>query len=340
MLILFKGASGARETLRLVEDLLQIGLWSWELDSGAMQWSHGFARLLGFARDTGPAHFTELEAAIHPDDRGFRAELEQMLRESIAIEREFRVVTASGRVRWVNIKAEAVADVGRAASRVVGIGHDVTKVHELAHLAQRGDSRLQAFSRLSRALLWNASADGSTVQLQNWRQIGWREIDQSEADQLMPLIHADDAADFADCWKESLRSGRALSIEHRLRQPDQSFRWYWTRAIPILNRLGTINEWVGISRNLQDVDELPLTRNAMHELTGTQVRAARAIVGWSVQELAERASVGKGVIRGLEEVDGHSPKHRTELAAIESVLSSAGVEFTFTVGKKPGVRPR
>lgn len=340
MLVLFKGASGAQETFRLVEDLHQVGFWSWELDSGAMQWSHGFAKLLGLARDTGPASFAELEAAIHPDDRGFRAELEQMLREFITIDREFRVVMASGRVRWVAIRAEAVTDIGRSASRAVGIGHDVTKFHELAHLAQRSESRLQAFSRLSRALLWTASADGGVLQLQNWRQIGWSEIDQSWSDQLIPLVHGDDRAAFRERWTQSLQGGQPLSIEHRLRQPDSSFHWYWTRAMPILNRRGVVQEWVGISRDLHDADELPLRRNAAHDLTGAQIRAARAIVGWSVQDLAEKVNVGKGVIRGLEEVDGHSPRHRAELASIESALSAAGVEFTFAIGKKAGVRPR
>ena len=52
MLLLFDGDLGARETLRFIEEKLGAGIWSWDLLSGNMQWSHGFFSLLGVEPDS------------------------------------------------------------------------------------------------------------------------------------------------------------------------------------------------------------------------------------------------------------------------------------------------
>lgn len=68
----------------------------------------------------------------------------------------------------------------------------------------------------------------------------------------------------------------------------------------------------------------------------SQCKAARALVDMSQQALAEAARVSFSTIRNFEA--GRSVPFANNLAMIQSVLESAGVEFIPENGGGPGVR--
>lgn len=69
-----------------------------------------------------------------------------------------------------------------------------------------------------------------------------------------------------------------------------------------------------------------------------QVRAARALLRWSAQELADASGVGVATIRRMEIVDGVPSGQIRSLLAIQTALESAGVEFIGSPTDNPGVR--
>jgi hypothetical protein len=83
-----------------------------------------------------------------------------------------------------------------------------------------------------------------------------------------------------------------------------------------------------------------VSRGQKRKITGTQIRAARAIVRWSANELAEQAQIGVMTVRRAEAADDVPPLIPNNLDAIQSALEEAGVEFTGGDGELPGVRPR
>lgn len=72
-------------------------------------------------------------------------------------------------------------------------------------------------------------------------------------------------------------------------------------------------------------------------VTSAQIRAARALLNWTVRDLAEKASVHRNTITRAE-TDATGPGRAT--AAIRSALESAGVIFIEENGAGPGVRLR
>lgn len=78
-------------------------------------------------------------------------------------------------------------------------------------------------------------------------------------------------------------------------------------------------------------------------LTGSQMRAARALLGWSANDLAERCGVSYNTIQRAERVDDMPNMQSRNLAAIKSALEAGGVEFIdgqYTGAGGPGVRLR
>lgn len=74
-------------------------------------------------------------------------------------------------------------------------------------------------------------------------------------------------------------------------------------------------------------------------ITAEQIRAGKAIIRWSGDDLAQAAGVSLSSIRRIEAVSGipKSQNMRTVLA-IKAALEAAGVEFIGTADNKPGVR--
>jgi predicted transcriptional regulator len=73
-------------------------------------------------------------------------------------------------------------------------------------------------------------------------------------------------------------------------------------------------------------------------ITPEQCRAARGLLTWGQQELADKASVGVVTVRQFEA--GTNQPRRATLSVIRRAFEEAGVEFIDENGGGPGVRLR
>lgn len=73
-------------------------------------------------------------------------------------------------------------------------------------------------------------------------------------------------------------------------------------------------------------------------ITSAQCRAARGLIDWSQQQLADAAKVGVVTVRQFEG-GGSQPRNAT-LDVIRRALEAAGVEFIAENGGGAGVRLR
>jgi hypothetical protein len=75
-------------------------------------------------------------------------------------------------------------------------------------------------------------------------------------------------------------------------------------------------------------------------ISSAQLRAARALLRWSAQELANASKVGVATIRRVEVMEGEIPVTSANEAALRNALEAAGIEFIDENGGGPGVRLR
>jgi hypothetical protein len=73
-------------------------------------------------------------------------------------------------------------------------------------------------------------------------------------------------------------------------------------------------------------------------ITGAQIRAARALVRFSAEDLAVQSRVGVATIRRAEAHDGLTAMTAANAEAIRKALEAAGVEFIPENGGGAGVR--
>jgi transcriptional regulator with XRE-family HTH domain len=78
----------------------------------------------------------------------------------------------------------------------------------------------------------------------------------------------------------------------------------------------------------------------MSNITGAQIRAARALIRWRAEDLAKASGVGVATVRRAELLDGPVTMTGPNAAAVQRALEAAGVIFVEENGEGPGVRLR
>ena len=73
-------------------------------------------------------------------------------------------------------------------------------------------------------------------------------------------------------------------------------------------------------------------------IISAQIRAARALLRITVNDLAEMSEIGIATIKRMEANNGIPPAHARTLDRLSKALEMAGVEFIGTPDDRPGVR--
>ena len=68
-----------------------------------------------------------------------------------------------------------------------------------------------------------------------------------------------------------------------------------------------------------------------------QIKAGRALLGWSAAQLSEASGVGLTTIRRYEMTPGVPQANMSRLSLLKQTLEQAGIEFTGDPNINPGV---
>lgn len=139
------------QRLETAVDATGLGLWEWDVASGALLWNARNRELLGVTHDR-PVSIQDFNDLVHPDDReSVRAAYAAVAAEADGgfFVMEFRTAKSpGGKTRWVQGRGRLIRDAGEAGL-VVGANLDITDrkvaeerrsliLQELAHRAKNG----------------------------------------------------------------------------------------------------------------------------------------------------------------------------------------------------------
>jgi hypothetical protein len=81
-----------------------------------------------------------------------------------------------------------------------------------------------------------------------------------------------------------------------------------------------------------------MSQQPTRPLTSGQLRAARAFLRWSAEDLSRRSLVSLRTIRRAELAEQHTTMTPANNLAVRRALEDAGIEFIDENGGDPGVR--
>ncbi|HJR45500.1 MAG TPA: PAS domain S-box protein [Actinomycetota bacterium] len=268
-------AGEASYDLRHFADILDtLDAIVWEADASTFEFTYvskGATSILGYppVRWVGVAGFWE--SLIHPDDRESTvAFCLGAVRECRDHRFEYRVLTADGRVIWLEDVVRVVADDNGTARLLRGVMTDITarKETEERHataidalkkseeLLRHSEERYRLLSELTSDYAWSVLVDPSGDIHLEWVTGAFEELygapfDQGLMDDWTKIVHPEDHATAFGLLERLLR-GESVEAEVRLGRPDGATLWVAVAARPLAGPDGSILRIVGSARDVTE----------------------------------------------------------------------------------------
>lgn len=148
--------------------LAEVGAWTWDPDSGDVQWSDHLYDLLGTDPDGAASSLDGLIECLHADDRDrIRQAIQDVPAQNVATEVECRCVShnAAG-VRWIRMKIVPETDDTTPVQRVVGTVRDITSRKHAEAEQEETRRQLDLLHEVSPLALMTSTPEG-TIQSVN-----------------------------------------------------------------------------------------------------------------------------------------------------------------------------
>ena len=170
---MLKKKEGFENALRISEERLNLavrgnsdGLWDWNILEKNIYYSPRLKELLevdGSETVFSEEHFQEF---VHPDDlAALLSGLAGYLRDHSIYDAEFRIVTRSGKQRWVRSRAKSALDAAGKPVRMAGSFIDITERKQAALELMRSNRALQMLSRCNEAVMRAENEDELLAQV-------------------------------------------------------------------------------------------------------------------------------------------------------------------------------
>lgn len=347
---------GTSERLRLNQQRLRLALsagrmvtWDYDICTGWVSQSEHAEELVGI----GSGHISDLEKMLHPNDiEALRIALGVTISTGAPFHCEFRVVGSHRETRWLRATGHMAATEIGAPGRILGVTVDITdrKKADLRYASDRlAIERFDALAQIAGDFVWIATPDGRVTDMPGWRSVTGQTQEEIRDWGWLCAVHPADRERVRDALLYRADGTGLTKMEYRIRSRLGNYRLIRSRAAPVRRADGSIAEWIGVCSQVAEQafseptfnasDCVPAARDA--EATAAyQVRAARAVLKWSVHELARRSGVSTSTIRRIESSDGKSDAlERRTLRLVRSTLEEAGICFGPILGGKGGVGP-
>ena len=141
----------SKENMQLAQQYVGIGIWEWDLQTGALVWSEQLRRLHGFSGDEFDGKYDSWMESIHSEDR---QEVQHAITDALArhgeYEVQYRVVFPDKSHHWLEARGRTIV-VADTPVRMLGVAMDITS-RKAAEEALRRSEKLAATGHLAASI--------------------------------------------------------------------------------------------------------------------------------------------------------------------------------------------
>jgi PAS domain S-box-containing protein len=174
-----------------------------------------------------------------------------MKAEHAVVGKEEKETWDGGLFTWVSTTRMPLRDEEGRVVGTFGISRDITETKRAEEALRQEEERFRSLIEATAAIVWNTPASGQFEDEQpGWGKFTGQSFDELKGWGWLDAVHPDDRAETARCWRAAVASRSLYQAEHRLRHHDGEYRHMLVRAVPILDKSGSIREWVGVHTDI------------------------------------------------------------------------------------------
>ena len=329
---LYRGTFSSREFLRLLENCGLTGTWGWTFATDEHVWSPGLYRLLGLDLGVIRPSYANLLAMVHPEDRFNLPTATQTIQGFILCDCTVRIIRPDGSLRVLSYRSEIYYDPDGRPRAAAGSVLDVTDRERLTSL--QAEERRRRLAMFEQTQSWtHASLYSQSQRIGSQELLTLTGVTQEDFRHDCTLVVApDDRQRTRDHVRSMMQAALPFVTEKLLLLADGGqgrFRFVYA---PVRDEQDVIVTWATMASRLEGPKAAPVDATVRHGLesgiSGRHICAARALLDWSMQDLAAATGVSLSTIRRIED-DEEGPTARTRRITI-AALREAGVGFMLT----------
>jgi PAS domain S-box-containing protein len=163
------------------------------------------------------------------------------------------LVTPDGRKIPVIVSSAVMREEAGVIVGAVFVFHDMTRVREIE--ARRADSerRFTALADAVPALIWMSGSDGAWEYFNSaWMQLTGLPPENMHGYGWMSVIHAEDVDECVRVYNDSFETRKPFSLEHRLLDRENHYRWVVNRGTPRYDSAGRFLGFMGSCVDVTD----------------------------------------------------------------------------------------
>ncbi|MEO6637655.1 MAG: PAS domain S-box protein, partial [Ginsengibacter sp.] len=159
----------------------------------------------------------------------------------------------TGQIMWVLSKAEPLLDENGNLKMVLGSSIDITLQKTAEEKIKESGQRFSAAIEAVQGILWTNNARGEMEgEQKGWAALTGQNYEEYQGYGWATAVHPEDALSSVEAWNEAVHECKTFVFEHRIKTKDGNWGLFSIRAIPLLNKDGSIREWVGVHTNITE----------------------------------------------------------------------------------------
>jgi PAS domain S-box-containing protein len=260
------------EGLSMALEASQSGTFEWKIKEDIHIWSPMFEKLYGFEPGTFPGTYIAWQECLYPEDvRRVEEDVNQSLKTG-SYYTTFRVRRKNdGQIRWMLANARVHFDHEGKPGQMIGINVDITHRKEDEEKIRLSEQRYRSLVMASAQLVWITDPDGCRWQEhKDWQRFTGQTAEQQLGWGWLNAVHRDDRDKTVKAVQHAMKTNDAYTTDYRLRRSDGTYRIMERHAVPVLDSVGQVTEWVGMSIDVteQRLAEERLRRNEKLAVAG------------------------------------------------------------------------
>lgn len=215
----------------------------------------GFFRMLGYSRTSGMQYLKNARMSIIPDDIPiFEQAIKDVLKDDGSVEVEFRTVTASGGLRWLQVRGNLYARQGTRYT-IVTVIQDITEKKNIEEELHQQAERLHILMEVEgeRIIDYNAKTDVLIIKTSgDYASTGEVIMNRYMQKFESNTIYAEDIENYRAVWDALLKSPGHNTLEVRTKKFDDDYTWYQMNLTSLLGAEGYVTRIVGRLINIHE----------------------------------------------------------------------------------------
>lgn len=282
----------SEERFRSAFDNAAVGIAHVDLSGNWLLVNDRLCNIVGYSREELLA--SNFQKITHPDD--LEADLE-LLNELVDGKRdhytlEKRYIQKSGAVLWSNLTVSLVRNADGQPRYFISVLQDISRQKEAEAGLKTSEERFRTLADNIQNLAWIADGEGWIT----WYNRRWYDYTGTTFSEMQgwgweKVHHPDHLNRVVAFVKEAWKKPQPFELTFPLRRHDGEYRWFLTRAFPVLNSQGAIDRWIGTNT---DIDEQKTVAEHLEHLVAertAELQAANLELQRSNEDLQQFAHV-------------------------------------------------